>query len=78
MRIKVECAMRFAHQSMIDALVATASPKYAYVGIDPKSKITMLFDVETDMEATAVCDLTKKICKSTPMGKSATLRVVAD
>ena len=76
MKIKVECAMRFIHKSMIEALEKNESPKFTYTGMDPKSKITMLFDVETDKTAAEICDLAKKIIKSSEMGKTASFRVV--
>ena len=76
MRIKVECAMRFIHKNMIEALEKNENPKFVFVGMDPKSKITMLFDVETDRPANEICDLAKKIIKNSEMGKTASFRVI--
>ena len=53
MKIMVECAMRFAHKSFIEALTANESPKFEYLGEDPKSKITLLF--ETDCSDKELC-----------------------
>ncbi|MDO4499745.1 MAG: hypothetical protein Q4B60_00555 [Erysipelotrichaceae bacterium] len=75
MKISLECAMRFAHNAFIEALTANESPKFEYIGPDPKSKIALLFETDcTDGEE--ACALAKKIAKSTPLGASAIIRVV--
>ena len=76
MQIKVECAMRFIHKNMIEALEQNEDPKFIYTGMDPRSKITMLFDVETDRPADEICALAKKIIKASEMGKTAAFRVI--
>lgn len=74
MKIAVECAMRFAHKSFIEALEANDDPKFTYLGEDPKSKITLLFETNcTDSEE--ACVEAKKIIKASPLGASASLRV---
>ena len=76
MRIKVVCAARFIHKNMIEALEKNEDPRFVYAGIDPKSKITMLFDVETDKSGPEIYDLAKKIIKNSEMGKTASFRVI--
>ena len=78
MTIKVECAMRFIHKNMIEALEANEEPRFIYKGMDPKSKITMLFDVETDRPASEICDLAKKVIKTSEMGRTAMFRVIEE
>lgn len=75
MKIAVECAMRFAHKSFIEALEANDNPKYIYLGEDPKSKITLLFETNCS-DAIEACEKAKKIIKESPLGASTSLRVV--
>lgn len=74
MKIMVECAMRFAHKSFIEALTSNETPKFVYLGEDPKSKITLLFETDCQDKEEA-CTLAKKILKSSPLGTTGSIRV---
>lgn len=75
MKLSLECAMRFAHKGFIEALISNADPKFTYLGEDPKSKFALLFETDCK-DAETACSLAKKIAKSTPLGASASIRVV--
>lgn len=75
MKIMVECAMRFAHKSFIEALTANESPKFEYLGEDPKSKITLLFETDCSDKEEA-CTIAKRIIKASPLGATGSIRVV--
>ncbi|MCI7156319.1 MAG: hypothetical protein MSC52_01880 [Solobacterium sp.] len=75
MKLSLECAMRFAHKGFIEVLTNNDNPKFTYLGEDPKSKFALLFETDCD-DADTACALAKKIAKSSPLGASATIRVV--
>lgn len=74
MKLLVECPMRFLHQNIIKALEENLQPKYQYLGNSEKNKFALLFETDSANKDN-IADITKKIIKDSPTGKTAAVRI---